>query len=226
MSPPRALISLADGKQQSGETKSSDVKSMTERRPPAKRPAGRGTPRWAKNRDPTSVAALAKSHCFSSFIFRRPTPPHAPPHTHTAHPPSNHWNEFKSILEGGRQTERFRLLYLICLQSHSAGDIYEEVHSYFMSLRHEKEQRWKPNVPSMAPLTPLSPLKSWVMCFFIWSCVASHISLVCQPTRQLPVPWRNALLSKTSACELRSVGWKWEENISYRGSEETQQTKT
>lgn len=177
MSPPRALISLADGKQQSGETKSSDVKSMTERRPPAKRPAGRGTPRWAKNRDPTSVAALAKSHCFSSFIFRRPTPPSNPPTP--AHPPSNHWNEFKSILEGGRQTERFRLLYLICLQSHSAGDIYEEVHSYFMSLRHEKEQRREPNVPSradLAPLTHLSPLLTEILSYVLLYLELCHLS--------------------------------------------------
>lgn len=172
----------------------------------------------------SKVALFLFSHFPTTHTDPLPFPP--------AHPPSNHWNEFKSILEGGRQTERFRLLYLICLQSHSAGDIYVEVHSYFLSWRHEKERRQEPNVPSRADLAPLAPPpssnpapKSWVMCFFIWSCVASHVSLVWQPPRQLPVPSRNALLSKTSVCELRSVGWKWEKNICYCGGGETQQTK-
>lgn len=187
---------------------------MTERLPPAKQPAGPDAPHWAKNRDPTSVADLPKSHCFCFLLWWLPPPPTP------SSPPS--FNSLKwilggfSILEGGRQTERFRLLYLICLQSHRAGDSYVEVHS-FLWARGVKKELWRePTVPSTADLAPLVPPTTTtttpskilrVVCVFIWNCVASCVSLVWQPRQQLPLPWQNALLSQMSKLK-PVVGWK------------------
>lgn len=168
MLPLRALISLTDGKQQSGGRL--NLQTSKEWRRGCRPPSGlldQARLTEPRTRDPTSV--LAKSHCFPSSFFDDWHP--------LAHPPSNHWSEFKYILEGGRQTERFRLLYLICLQSHSAGDGYEDVHSFYMSSRREKQRRREPTVPSAADLAPLVPPTTTpleilrVMRHFICDCV-------------------------------------------------------